>query len=164
MTRPETDIALERRAILGGLGAGLALALGTSANAAEPGADPAVEAEKEKIVTDFCKAWAKRDADALTAYLADDVEYHMFEGRPPINGLAEFSGQLKPFMASMREIDWEILRSTVMGDVVLNERIDHFLRPDGSQAPDNHFHVVGVFLVREGKIKYWKDYNMSGSL
>lgn len=164
MTRPETEISLERRAILGGLGAGLALALGSEANAAGPEANPMVEAEKEKIVTDFCKAWSKRDAEVLTAYLSDDIEYYMFEGRPPINGLAEFSGQLTPFMASMREIDWEILRSTVMGDVVLNERIDHFLRPEGSQAPDNHFHVVGVFLVRDGKIKYWKDYNLSGSV
>ncbi|MGB1876041.1 MAG: limonene-1,2-epoxide hydrolase family protein [Rhodospirillaceae bacterium] len=164
MKKPEANNPLERRALLGGLGAGIALAFRSGANAAGPDADPALEAEKEKIVTDFCKAWAKRDADALTPYLADDIEYYMFEGRPPINGVAELSSQLEPFMASMREIDWEILRSTVMGDIVLNERIDHFMRPEGSQAPDNHFHIVGVFLVRDGKIKYWKDYNLSGTL
>ena len=164
MTKDETDAALERRTLLGGLGAGLALAFGSTAQAAGPEADTALESEKEKIVTDFCKAWAMKDADALTAYLADDIEYHMFEGRPPINGIPEFSAQLKPFMASMHEIDWEILRSTAMGDIVLNERIDHFIQPEGSQAPDNHFHIVGVFLVRDGKIKYWKDYNLSGVL
>lgn len=155
---------MNRRDLLSGLGAGLALAMSSNARAAGPEADPALEREKEKIVNDFCAAWATRDADALTPYLADDIEYYMFEGRPPINGLAEFSAQLKPFMSGMREIDWEILRSSVMGDVVLNERIDHFLRPEGSEAPDSHFHVVGVFLVREGKIQYWKDYNLSGVL
>lgn len=159
-----TQSPLDRRDLLGGLGAGLALALATNAQAAGPNADPALEKQKEQIVNDFCKAWSTRDADALTPFLTDDIEYHMFEGRPPINGIADFSAQLKPFMSSMREIDWEILRSSVMGDIVLNERIDHFLRPEGSNAPDNHFHVVGVFLVREGKIKYWKDYNLSGAL
>lgn len=155
---------IERRDVLGGLGAGLALAFASNAKAAGPEADPALEREKEKIVNEFCKAWSSKDPDVLTPYLAEDVEYYMFEGRPPINGVAEFSAQLKPFMSGMREIDWEILRSSVMGDIVLNERIDHFLRPEVSNAPDNHFHVVGVFLVRDGKIKYWKDYNLSGVL
>jgi limonene-1,2-epoxide hydrolase len=119
---------------------------------------------KEKIVNDFCRDWATRDATKLTSYLDDEIEYHMFEGAPPIMGVDAFKTQLTPFMAGMREIEWEILRSSVMGDIVLNERIDHFFRKEGSEAPDNHFHIVGVFLVRDGKIKYWKDYNLSGTL
>lgn len=164
MVKLDASSSLERRTLLSGLGAGLALALGTQAQAAGPESDPSVEAEKEKIVIEFCKAWANRDADSLIPYLAEDIEYHMFEGSPPINGHEQFKAQLTPFMAGMREIDWEVVRSTVMGDIVLNERIDHFLRTEGSQAPDNHFHIVGVFLVRDGKIKYWKDYNLSGTL
>lgn len=164
MDNSSLGLTLERRDLIGGLGAGLAMAFAGTAQAAGPKADPALEHQKEKIVNDFCKAWAMKDPDVLTPYLAEDVEYYMFEGRPPINGVADFSAQLKPFMAGMSEIDWEILRSSVMGDIVLNERIDHFIRPEGSDAPDNHFHVVGVFLVRDGKIKYWKDYNLSGVL
>lgn len=155
-----------RRGLIGGVAGGLASALAVmgTAHAAGPEANSELEAEKEKIVNDFCAAWSARDPDVLLPYLDTDVEYYMFEGRPPINGTAEFSAQLRPFMAGMREIDWEILRSSTMGDIVLNERIDHFLRPEGSNAPDNHFHVVGVFLVRGGKIVYWKDYNLSGEL
>ena len=164
MDKTSTETTLERRTLLSGLGAGLALALGSSAQAAGPEADPTVEAEKEKIVNDFCKAWSSRDVDALIPYVSEDIEYHIFEGAPPINGHDQFRTQLTPFMAGMKEIDWEMIRSTVMGDIVLNERIDHFMRPEGSEAPDNHFHIVGVFLVRDGKIKYWKDYNLSGSL
>lgn len=158
------NLRLDRRTAFTGIGAGLALAFSTQTKAAGPEAVPALEVEKENIVNDFCAAWATRDADQLASYLSDDIEYHMFEGRPPINGVAEFSAQLKPFMAGMAEIDWEMLRSSVMGDIVINERIDHFIRAEGSNAPDNHFHVVGVFLVRGGKIVYWKDYNLSGEL
>ena len=154
----------ERRGLLSGFGAALALSFAAQANAQTPEADAALEVEKEKIVNDFCAAWASRDASQLTPFLDDEIEYHMFEGAPPINGKEAFAAQLQPFMAGMREIDWEILRSSVMGDIVLNERIDHFLRNEGSEAPDNHFHIIGVFLVRDGKIKYWKDYNLSGSI
>lgn len=153
-----------RRDVLAGLGAALALGFTSISQAAETDANTALEAEKEKIVNDFCAAWASRDAAQLTPFLDETIEYHMFEGAPPINGLDAFSTQLQPFMADMREIDWEILRSSVMGDIVLNERIDHFIRKEGSEAPDNHFHIVGVFLVRDGKIKYWKDYNLTGTL
>ena len=62
------------------------------------------------------------------------------------------------FMANMKEINWEILRSTAMGDIVMNERIDHFIRGEDSAVPNNHFDVVGIFVVRQGKIQYWKDY------
>ena len=164
MTDNTESLRLDRRTAFSGIGAGIALALSAQAKAAGPEAESDLEAEKEKIVNEFCAAWATKDADQLASFLSDDIEYHMFEGRPPINGLAEFSVQLKPFVAGMAEIDWEILRSCTMGDIVLNERIDHFIRPEGSAAPDSHFHVVGVFLVRGGKIVYWKDYNLSGEL
>lgn len=154
----------DRRRILSGLSATLATGLVSSAHAASHEANPSLEADKEKIVNDFCRDWATRDANTLLSYLDLEIEYHMFEGAPPINGHAAFSEQLGPFLDDMREVRWDILRSSVMGDVVLNERIDYFFRKEGSQAPDNEFHVVGVFLIRDGKIKYWKDYGLSGAL
>ena len=42
--------------------------------------------------------------------------------------------------------------------LVINDRVDHFIRPPNSGKPDNHFAVTGVFLVRDGKILYWADY------
>jgi limonene-1,2-epoxide hydrolase len=153
-----------RRGLIGAAAASIALGRPAAGRAAGPEANPALEAQKEKIVSDFCAAWSARDPDTLMPFLDTDIEYHMFEGRPPIMGTEEFSTQLRPFMAGMREITWDILRSCTMGDIVLNERIDHFLRAEGSEAPDNHFHVVGVFLVRGGKIIYWKDYNLSGEI
>ena len=46
---------MDRRDILGGLGASLALAFASLAQAEGPESDPAVESEKEKIVNDFCR-------------------------------------------------------------------------------------------------------------
>ncbi len=45
-----------------------------------------LETENERLVTQFCLDWAKRDVNLLADYLADDVEYQMFEGRPDIIG------------------------------------------------------------------------------
>ena len=53
--------------------------------------------------------------------------------------------------------------SAAIGDLVINERIDHFIQAEGSKRPDNHFHIAGVFIVRAGKIVYWKDWRMPGA-
>ncbi|MDX2145735.1 MAG: limonene-1,2-epoxide hydrolase family protein [Rhodospirillaceae bacterium] len=124
---------------------------------------PPVGANEKKIldhVTDFCLAWNGKDVEKLIPYIADTIEYHMWEGGPVVKGLEQFRAQLGGFMAGMKEIKWEIFRSAVIGDIIINERMDHFIQAEGSKRPDNHFHIVGVFLVRDGKIQYWKDYNM----
>ena len=162
-TRPAPGY-MERRGLLAGLSTIMVLSVASGVNAQTPEPNATLEAEKEKIVNNFCATWSSKDASQLTAYLDDEIEYHMFEGAPPINGKDSFSAKLQPFMSSMRKIQWDILRSTVMGDIILNERIDHFYRKEGSEQPENHFHIVGVFLVRDGKIKYWKDYNLSGQI
>ncbi|MBL8644853.1 MAG: nuclear transport factor 2 family protein [Rhodospirillaceae bacterium] len=162
MTNTETA---ERRSILTSLGLGVlgAFAAATShaTDASESRKDNA-DHEKKLIalVTDFCKAWSGKDVENLIPYLAPEIEYHMFEGAPPIKGHDQIRQRLGAFMAGQKEITWDMLRSYAVGDVVLNERIDHFIQPEGSPKPSNHFHVAGVFLVRDGKISYWKDYNM----
>jgi limonene-1,2-epoxide hydrolase len=157
---------LDRRAGLAGLGtAGLAALLVNGARAADvPKAGAPTAGANERAILDhvtaFCLAWNGKDVEKLIPYIADDIEYHMWEGGPVVTGVAQFRAQLGGFMAGMKEIKWEIFRSAVIGDIVINERIDHFIQPEGSKRPDNHFHVVGVFLVRDGKIQYWKDYTM----
>ena len=111
------------------------------------------------LVGRFCAEWSGKDVEKLIPYLAPEIEYGIFEGGPVIKGLDQFRAQLGGYMAGMREIKWEIKRSAAMGDVVINERTDHFLQPTGSTKPDSHFHITGVFIVRGGKIVYWKDWN-----
>ena len=121
----------------------------------------ASEQSREDFVNEFCTKWNERDAEKLIPYLAEDIEYHVFEGgKFIVNGVDQFREQMTQFMAGMKEIRWEIKRSHSMGDLVFNERIDHFILPSGEDFPRSPFHVTGVFLVRDGKIKYWKDYNL----
>lgn len=139
------------------LGAGLAF--GTPrAGAAEPSRLLPGEEANIALVTHFCEAWSSRDVEQLIPFVAETLEYHVNEGGMVINGPAQLRERMGPFMAGMQTIRWEIFRSAALGDIVINDRIDHFLRPPGSGKADNHFAVTGVFLVRGGKIHYWMDY------
>ena len=92
------------------------------------------EGHRERLVNEFCVAWATRNVETLIPYLSPNVEYHIFEGGPVINGVEAFREQIGKFLSGMREVRWEITRSTVMGDIVLNERVDHFLRPPAARS------------------------------
>lgn len=155
----------ERRAALAALGtSAFAALIPTSASAADAGKsskdNDAHENHITEVVTGFCKAWSSKDVEKLVPFISADIEYHMFEGAPPIKGVDQFRERLGGFMAGMKEINWEIFRSHAIGDIVINERIDHFIQGPDAKRPDNHFHIAGVFLVRDGKIAYWSDYRM----
>ena len=45
-------------------------------------------------------------------------------------------------------------QTQAIGNIVINERIDHFTRDNGEDA----FHITGMFLVKGGKIVEWQDY------
>jgi limonene-1,2-epoxide hydrolase len=123
---------------------------------------PEQEQENERIVTQFCLDWAKQDVDLLADYLADDIVYQMFEGRPDIIGKQAFKKELGDFIKNLKEIKWEIFRSYTVGELVINERIDHFI----AETEEKSFHlpIEGFFLVRDGKIKVWKDYTLPGGI
>jgi limonene-1,2-epoxide hydrolase len=121
-----------------------------------------LETENEGLVTQFCLDWAKRDVNLLADYLADDIQYQMFEGRPDIVGKEEFIKTLGGFLGNLKEVEWEILRTYSIGELVINDRIDHFIGEDESKSM--HFAIAGYFLVRDGKIKIWKDYSLPGGV
>ena len=123
---------------------------------------PEQETANEQLVTQFCLDWAKRDVNLLADYLADDVVYQMFEGRPDIIGREAFIKELGGFLANLKEVDWEIVRTFAIGDMVINDRIDHFIGEDESRSM--HFAIAGFFLVRNGKIQIWKDYALPGGI
>lgn len=128
----------------------------------ETQAQSALEIENERIVTQFCLDWATKDVDLLADYLAEDIQYQMFEGRPDIIGRGAFVKELGPFLANLKEVEWEILRSHTIGELVINDRIDHFVGDDEKRSM--HFAIAGFFLVRDGKIKVWKDYALPGGI
>lgn len=122
-----------------------------------------LEVSNETLVNDFCRDWSLRDAEALRPYLAKDLLYQIAPGQPLIESRAEFEQRMGGWMKSLESIRWEILRSYVIGPVVLNERIDYFNAPEGGDAPSMRFHIVGHFFVEDGVIKVWKDWPIPGA-
>ncbi len=120
-----------------------------------------LEQENLRLVTDFCNMWAEKDIEKLLPFISDELVYDMWEGGPVLEGKEAFIEMLSPLLEDCTKVDWITHRSHVMGKVVMNERLDHFIRDD-PENPDWHFPVTGVFVVEEGKIVYWKDYLVPG--
>jgi len=142
---------------LGGVGLAAAL-LGAaqSADAADAagGALKSVEEANIKVVNDFCAAFDTMDVEKLASFWDDKVSFRMIEMTPRIEGKAALVDGTKQFFATRKAAHFEVLRTHAIGNIVINERIDHFTREDGKDA----FHVAGVFLVKGGKIVEWQDY------
>jgi limonene-1,2-epoxide hydrolase len=113
------------------------------------------EAANLALVTDFCAAFAARDLTKITSYLAPNCSYRITETAAPAVGPAAVE-RIKSYVERSSKIEFKILDSWARGPIVINERIDSFTRPDGSPA----YHLVGVFLIKDGKIEEWTDYGI----
>jgi limonene-1,2-epoxide hydrolase len=160
MNDAETNgAALTRRGLLlaGALAAGCT---GLGGGTGGQGSPSPLEAANEDLVTRFCLDWALRDVDKLVPYLADDIVYQMFEGRPDLVGVDAFRKEIGPFLAGLVRVEWEMVRSFAIGQIVINERIDHFIAKPGGRSM--HFPIAGLFVVRNGRIELWRDYRLPG--
>jgi limonene-1,2-epoxide hydrolase len=115
--------------------------------------DGAIEKANVKVVDDFIAAWS--DPDKAVTYLAPEASVRMVEDQPPVVGQPAIAAAFKGFMTPGVTLGVETLQTTVHGPVVMNKRIDT-LKTDGK--PDQVFPVVGVFVVKNGKITEWVDY------
>jgi limonene-1,2-epoxide hydrolase len=152
----QSDNQVERRALLGaaaGLGALMTLGTAGEAQAAELS-----DAEKAnvKLVGDFCAAWATRDLAKVLPFLAEDSAYRMSETTPIANGHAGVRERLGSWMESSQQIEFKVLDTYAKGPMVVNHRIDRFV----STTRPLTWEGVGVFFVKDGKIKEWFDYTI----
>jgi limonene-1,2-epoxide hydrolase len=127
---------------------------------ARPGAVSAAEwtaAEKAnvKIVNDFCAAFATRDLARTLPFLAGDCVYRMSETTAPVNGHDGVVDRLKPTVDRSTLVEFKVLDTFASGPIVINHRIDRFV----SDRPLT-WEGVGVFFVKDGKIKEWSDYTI----
>jgi limonene-1,2-epoxide hydrolase len=137
---------------IAGIGAGAALAPAWSAAAADP--DPLKV--NGKLVSDFCAAWSTRDLTKILPFLSDDCVYRMTETTPPVTGHQGVSDRLKQWLADASLVEFRILEMKGSGPIVITHRIDRFL----TKQPLT-WEGVGVFFVKDGKIKEWTDYTIS---
>jgi limonene-1,2-epoxide hydrolase len=106
------------------------------------------------VVAAFIGAIEALDIDGAVDLLADDVSY---ENVPvtPIVGKEAVRSTLEGFLGVAGAVEWPVLREVVVGNVVVNERLDRFRIGDGwLELP-----VAGFFEVTDdGLISLWRDY------
>ena len=115
--------------------------------------------DPDALVTQFCAAWTRMDADELSAYFTEDGVYHNIPMAPAV-GRAAIQQMLAGMGSMMSAIRFEVHRQVAQGNVVMNERTDHITMGDKDVA----LPVVGVFEIEGGRIKAWRDYFDMGQL
>jgi len=113
-----------------------------------------MSAENEKIVTDFCAAWSRRNIDEILGFMTDDAVYHNIP-MPPAKGKTAIRAAVDGFLKMADGIEFKILHTASAGNLVMNERVDSFQFKGGKTGA---VPVAGVFEVTGGKISAWRDY------
>jgi len=105
------------------------------------------------IVRRLCAAWSDLDTDAIAAFFTADAVYHNIP-MDPLTGRDTIKSFIAGFAGGAEQIDFRVRNIVADGDVVLTERVDVFVMPNGKiELP-----VMGTFEVRDGKIAAWRDY------
>ncbi len=109
--------------------------------------------QNEKIVQEFCAAWARKNIDELLGFFTPDAVYHNMP-LEPLKGIAAIRETINIFATPAQSIEFEMLAIASSGDLVFTERVDRFKMMGKTVA----LPVAGVFEVRNGKIAAWRDY------
>lgn len=144
----------DRRRFLALAALGTGAFVGSARPASAADLTPAEQANL-KLVTDFCASWSTRDMTRILPFLADDCVYRMTETAPPANGHDGVVQRLKQWLDDSSLVEFKILEAKVAGPIVITHRIDRFL----TKQPLT-WEGVGVFFVKDGRIKEWSDYTM----
>lgn len=111
--------------------------------------------DAEAVVNEFIAAIGEKDLDRALAVVADDCYYD----NVPIGdmtGKDKMREFLSPMVSVDGDVEFEILRQTATGNIVMNERIDRLPTRSGRTI---ELPVAGVFEVNDdGHISFWRDY------
>jgi limonene-1,2-epoxide hydrolase len=111
-----------------------------------------VESANEALVRAFIAATSV-DLRHYRDYLADNVTFQ-YEGTR-IEGRDVLIAQAARKMSALKAYKAEVLRLSVVGDTVLNERADLATLNDGQQI---RLVVTSVFVIAGDKIVEWREY------
>jgi limonene-1,2-epoxide hydrolase len=139
----------------------VALGLPSSAIATEPSepcdaktasADPQI-AVVIAVVCQMIDAWNKMDWKRSSELFAEDgvLASMMVE---PVVGRAAIDKRVRAVGSTLSQLNLRIVNIGRVGDVVFLERVDEFIASGRKGA----IPVVGVFEIRDGKVKVWREY------
>ena len=110
--------------------------------------------DAEKVVTEFCNAWPRKNLDEILGFFTDDAVYHNIP-MDPARGKAAIRTVINTFLPMAQSLHFKVLHSASAGNIVFNERIDVFDLGNGKTIS---LPVAGVFEVTGNKIAAWRDY------
>ena len=111
--------------------------------------------DAEKVVTEFCNAWPRKNIDELLGFFTDDAVYHNIP-LEPAKGKAAIKAVINTLvLPGVKSLHFNVLHSAGNGNVVFNERVDVFDLDNGKTIS---LPVAGVFEVTGSKISAWRDY------
>jgi limonene-1,2-epoxide hydrolase len=120
------------------------------------------------VVRRFCEAMATLDPDAPMAYAADTITFENVPMPLPagsVTGADAVRQRLAAWMGPAESTTFTIHRQIETGEVVMHERTDEIVFPDG-MFPGKSFAmpIMAVWEVRNGKIELWRDYYDFGAI
>ena len=105
------------------------------------------------IIRRFIDACVRADVDEFAQYFTDDAVWWNSPWEP-VQGREAIRETLRRGAQSMTALPWDVRHIVADGDVVLTERVDHFLVGETRVSVP----CMGVFELRDGKIAAWRDY------
>lgn len=155
----KTETAVSRRALLASAGMGGIAAWMLSGSATAAKTTPAEQSNVD-LVTRFILGWTRKGYDAnqeMATYLTSPCLVRAIEDQPSMTTPAAAASVFTEFMKDGSRVSRVDFHGThVIGPVVMNRRTDVVSSPGKA---DVNYEVVGIFLVRDGKIKEWVDYH-----
>jgi limonene-1,2-epoxide hydrolase len=131
------------------------MAASTAPSAASPGT---IQKTNIQLVKDFCKTWGEDPPDAdnmVGKYMTDDCLVRFGDTIEPVTGHDAAIALFQTFLSNGERYDLKILETFARGPIVVNSRIDSTLKGGRVTHPTP---VVGVFVIKDGKIKEWSDF------
>lgn len=104
-------------------------------------------------IRDFIAAWSRLDPHELADYFTEDGAYHNMPIQPVV-GKDNVKLFIENFIANWTETDWEVVNIVEDSGIVYCERVDRTKSTQGNvDLP-----CFGVFEMKNGKIRVWRDY------
>ncbi len=111
-----------------------------------------VETATQQVVDQYLSASTDLSSNRLGDFLAEDVTYEYAGTR--VEGRESLLAARARLVGRLTTRRYEVRRSTVMGHVLLQERID-MLDISGREV---RFHVASVLVVMDDQITEWREY------
>lgn len=113
----------------------------------------------EQLIRDEMAAWGRNNVHEVMSHFAEDAQFYIGPAYPRVSGRDAIYALMKEFFSGGTCIELEILHLAVDGNVVLMERLDHWLLGGKKTS----WPVMGAYEVHDQKITAWREYYYASS-